>query len=60
MKTVELSLRPEEAFDENTFPGILYQKLGLKNDGSVFVVPTKRSIDARSRQVVVRFQCEHE
>src|SRR5689334_14652600 len=58
MKTVELSLRPEEAFDENIFPGILYQKLGLKNDGSVFVIPTKRSIDARSRQVVVRFQCD--
>lgn len=58
MKTIELSLRPEEAFDENIFPGILYQKLGLKNDGSVLVVPTKRSIDARSRQVVVRFQCD--
>jgi uncharacterized FAD-dependent dehydrogenase len=58
MKTVELTLRPEEAFNETIFPDILYQKLGLKNDGSVFVIPTKRSIDARSRQVVVRFQCD--
>ncbi|MBL0745473.1 NAD(P)/FAD-dependent oxidoreductase [Chryseolinea lacunae] len=58
MKTVELTLRPEEAFDETIFPAILYKKLGLPNDGSVFVVPVKRSIDARSRQVIVRFQCD--
>lgn len=58
MKTVELTLSPEEAFDEAIFPAILYQKLGLKNDGSVYVHPVKRSIDARGRQVIVRFQCE--
>ncbi len=58
MRIAELTLWPEEAFNEALFPGILYNKLGLKNDGSVVVRPIKRSIDARSRKVIVRFQCE--
>jgi uncharacterized protein len=58
MKIIELNLRPEEAFDENIFPSALYAKAGLPNDGSVIIRPLKRSIDARGRTVVVRFQCE--
>lgn len=58
MRTVELTLKPEEAFDEKHFNTILYQKLGLKNDGSVYVNPVRRSIDARSRNVMVRIKCE--
>jgi uncharacterized protein len=58
MKIVDLTLSPEEAFDEQVFPGILYRKLGLPEDGSVVVNPVKRSIDARAKYVVVRFQCE--
>jgi uncharacterized protein len=58
MKTVELVLLPEEAFDDVNFTSILYTKLGLKNDGGVIVHPVKRSIDARARNVVVRLQCE--
>ncbi|HEY9048553.1 MAG TPA: FAD-binding protein [Ohtaekwangia sp.] len=58
MKTVELVLSPKEAFDEAQFETLLYQKLGLKKDGSVYVQPVKRSIDARSKNVVVRVQCE--
>jgi uncharacterized protein len=58
MRTVELTLWPEEAFNDQLFPAILYDKLGLKNDGSVYVNPVKRSIDARGRKVIVRFQCE--
>ncbi|HZI24636.1 MAG TPA: FAD-binding protein [Chryseolinea sp.] len=58
MKIVELVLKPEEAFDEEKFNTLLYNKLGLKQDGSVFVRPVKRSIDARSKNVVVRIQCE--
>jgi uncharacterized protein len=58
MKLVELTLTPQEAFDPAIFPAILYKKLSLPQDGSVVVRPLKRSIDARSRQVVVRFQCE--
>lgn len=57
MKLAELTLWPEEAFNEDLFPGILYTKLGLPRDGSVFVQPLKRSIDARGRKVIVRFQC---
>ncbi|HEY9008955.1 NAD(P)/FAD-dependent oxidoreductase [Ohtaekwangia sp.] len=58
MKTVELVLTPQEAFDEAQFETLLYKKLGLKKDGSVYVQPVKRSIDARSKHVVVRVQCE--
>lgn len=55
---VELTLTPEEAYSQDFFPSILYQKLNLPEDGSVFVRPVKRSIDARSRRVVIRVQCE--
>ena len=58
MKIVDVTLAPEEAFDENIFPSILYRKLGLPADGSVLVNPLKRSIDARGRAVIVRLQCE--
>lgn len=58
MQTAELTLWPEEAFNEELFPGILYQKLGLINDGSVYVQPVKRSIDARGKKVIVRIVCE--
>jgi uncharacterized FAD-dependent dehydrogenase len=58
MKTVEIVLQPEEAFDDVNFTSILYTKLGLKNDGGVIVHPVKRSIDARAKNVIVRLQCE--
>jgi len=58
MRVVELILKPEEAFDEKHFIANLYNKLGLPYDGTVVVVPVKRSIDARSRNVIVRVQCE--
>lgn len=57
MKTVELTLSPQEAFDESLFPAVLYERLGVPSDGSYIVRPIKRSIDARSRNVLVRFQC---
>lgn len=58
MTVTDLILWPEEAFNDSIFPGILYEKLGLKNDGSVFVKPVKRSVDARGKKVIVRFQVE--
>jgi uncharacterized protein len=58
MKIVDVTLSPEEAFDDTQFPSVLYVKLGLPADGSVHVVPVKRSIDARGRKVIVRLQCE--
>jgi uncharacterized protein len=58
MRIVEVVLKPEEAFSEDKFTATLYRKLRLNQDGSVYVNPLKRSIDARSRDVVVRIQCE--
>jgi uncharacterized FAD-dependent dehydrogenase len=58
MQQADLTLWPEEAFNDQLFPGILYEKLGLPRDGSVFVNPVKRSVDARGRKVIVRIQCE--
>ena len=58
MRISELTLWPEEAFNESLFPDILYERLGLKKDGSVWVNTVKRSIDARGKRVCVRFQCE--
>src|SRR5688572_2995292 len=58
MKTKEIVLLPEEAFNEEIFQSVLYQKLGLKPDGDFHVKPLKRSIDARGRKVVVRILCE--
>ena len=58
MKLVEVILRPEEAFDEDLLRSSLYSKLGIKDDGSTFVNVTRRSIDARSKQVIVQMQCE--
>jgi len=58
MQLVDLTLWPEEAFNEALFPDILYQKLGVPNDGQAHIKIVKRSIDARSRKVCVRFQCQ--
>ena len=57
MHIADLTLWPEEAFNETLFPDILYERLGLKKDGSVWVHPIKRSVDARGKKVCVRFQC---
>lgn len=58
MQTKELTLLPEEAFNEVSFQSTLYQKLGLKQDGEYYVKPVKRSIDARAKKVIVRVVCE--
>jgi len=58
MDVKEIILTPQEAFDEQLFDDVLYQKLRLPRDGTIFVKPTKRSIDARARKVVVRLQYE--
>lgn len=56
MKTIELTLSPEEAFGDR-FLETLASKLLLPDDGSVTVVPLKRSIDARSREILVHVRC---
>jgi uncharacterized FAD-dependent dehydrogenase len=58
MKLVEVVLKPEEAFDEALFRPALYRKLGIIDDGNTFVNVTRRSIDARSKDIIVRMQCE--
>lgn len=58
MQTKELILQPEEAFNEELFQPTLYQKLGIKPDGDLYVKPIKRSIDARAKKVIVRVVCE--
>ena len=58
MQITDITLWPEEAFNDSLFPQILYERLALPQDGSVFVRPVKRSIDARGKKVCVRFQCE--
>jgi hypothetical protein len=58
MRTQEIILTPEEAFDAIRFQDNLYAKLSLKKDGDWWVRPLKRSIDARSKRVVVRVLCE--
>src|SRR5688500_12140624 len=57
MRTVDVTLPPEEAFNDSLIPGILYERRGLPHDASVIVSPVRRSIDARGKNVIVRFQC---
>jgi len=56
MNIKELVLTPAEAFDEALFIPALYQKLSIARDGNRIVVPVKRSVDARGRNIVVRVQ----
>lgn len=57
-KTIEVQLSPQEAFDESQFKHTLASKLHLPEDGSHYLNPLKRSIDARSRNVVVNVLVE--
>jgi len=57
-KTEEVQLTPQEAFDEQLVTSALYQKLKIPYDGSVYLNPVKRSIDARGRKVVVKILVE--
>ena len=57
-KTFEVDLNPEEAFDETLFKPAIYKKLNLANDGSTFLKPLRRSIDARGKNIIVKFLVE--
>lgn len=54
MRTIELVLSPEEAYNEVLFPSVLRSKLDLNDADDVIIQPLKRSIDARGRKVLVR------
>jgi len=57
-KTIELSLTPEEAFNESLFPSVLRRKLNLLDADEIHLSPLKRSIDARGRKIIVRVLVE--
>lgn len=56
MNIKELVLTPEVAFDEALFVPALHKKLSIPRDGSLAVLPLRRSVDARGRNIVVRVQ----
>jgi uncharacterized FAD-dependent dehydrogenase len=58
MQSQEVILRPEEAFNEDLFPQILYDKLGIAPNEGVSIQPIKRSIDARGKNVIIRLLVE--
>ena len=55
-QTVELTLSPEEAFDEEHFKRIIRQKITLGEDQHF--IPLKRSIDARGKKILIRLSGE--
>ncbi len=57
-RTIELQLSPQEAFDAQLLKQTLFEKAGIADDGSVYLHPMKRSIDARGRSVVVKVLVE--
>lgn len=57
-RTVELSLTPEEAFNEELFDALLRNKLARSPDDDAVLQPVKRSIDARGKKVIVRLLVE--
>ena len=54
-KIVEFDLPPAQAFDDNLFKRIVEEKFKFSSDSAFHFQVLKRSIDARSRHVVVRF-----
>jgi len=57
-RTIEVQLSPHEAFDESLFKPSLFEKVGIADDGSVYLNPLKRSIDARGKKVIVKVLVE--
>lgn len=57
-KELHLSLSPREAYDPVVFRATVLKHLGLTEDPSIVIRPTKRSIDARSKHVVINVSVE--
>jgi uncharacterized FAD-dependent dehydrogenase len=58
-KEIQLTLSPREAFDDTVFRYAVTKKVGLSPDSEdVFIRQTKRSIDARGRDVKVNVTAE--
>ncbi|MES2730660.1 MAG: FAD-dependent oxidoreductase [Bacteroidota bacterium] len=58
IKTLELTLPPEIAFDETLFEQHIRQALRLDNEAPLHIRQCRRSIDARSRQIKVNVGVE--
>jgi uncharacterized protein len=58
IRTVEVDLKPEEAFEEPIFRRAIFERLRIKDDGSIFLHPVRRSIDARGKYVKIKFLVE--
>lgn len=57
-KELQLSLSPQEAYDQVLFRKTVLKKAGLAEDPSIIIRPVKRSIDARSRHVIINVSVE--
>jgi len=57
-QTLQLTLSPEIALDDDAFRQYINKKLRLRPDDKPFIRRTRQSIDARSRQVKVNVQAE--
>lgn len=57
-KELHLSLSPEEAYDPILFRKTVLKLLGLTESPSIIIRPTKRSIDARSKNVLIKVSVE--
>ena len=57
-KQIEIILSPQEAYDPALFKQIISERLHILPDSDQTFRLLKRSIDARSRRVVVRLLCE--
>lgn len=58
-KELQMQLSPEEAYDERKFRETVLRRLNLRQDDSeIHVRQTRRSIDARGRQVKVNVEAE--
>ncbi|NQY66686.1 MAG: FAD-binding protein [Flavobacteriales bacterium] len=54
----DINLSPEEAFDEAKFKVAVFRKLSIKESSNLIIRPLRRSIDARGRQILVKFKLE--
>lgn len=56
--TLQLTLAPEIALDDDNFRRFVIQKLRLRESDNPFIRKTRQSIDARSKQVKINVQAE--
>jgi len=58
MKTIELKLSPEQAFDQESFRKEALSKANIFDNEDIAINILQRSIDARKKNVIVNVKCE--